>query len=48
MACIVAVVDDYIASLLRDALIRLGIFPASTKAREWGKLLSTDECDDDV
>ena len=48
MACIVAVVDDYIASLLRDASIGVGLFPARTKAREWRKLLSTDECDDDV
>ena len=48
MARIVAVVDDYIASLLRDASIRVGLFPARTKARDWGKLLSTDECDDDV
>ena len=48
MARIVTVVDDYIASLLRDASIRVGIFPARTRAREWGKLLSTDECDDDA
>jgi len=46
MPTVVTVVDDYIESLLRDACIRVGLYPARTKAVEWGKLLSSDECND--
>ena len=48
MPSVVTVVDDYIESLLRDACIRIGLYPARTKALEWGKLLSTDECNDNA
>ena len=46
MPSVVTVVDDYIESLLRDACIRVGLYLARTKAVEWGKLLSSDECND--
>ena len=48
MPSVVTVVDDYIESLLRDACIRIGLYPARTKALEWGKLLSTDKCNDNA
>ena len=48
MTRVVDVVDDYIEALLRDASIRVGLYPARTKAIEWGKLLTADECIDDA
>ena len=48
MPSVVTVVDDYIKPLLRDACIRIGLYPARTKALEWGKLLSTNECNDNA
>ena len=48
MTQVVDVVDDYIEALLRDASVRVGLYPARTKAIEWGKLLTADECIDDA
>ena len=48
MSSVVTVVDGYIESLLSDTCIRIGLYPARTKALEWGKLLSTDECNDNA
>ena len=48
MPLVVTVVDDYIESLLRDACIRIELYPARTKALEWGQLLSAEECTNNV
>ena len=42
MPSVITVVEDYIESLLRDACIRIGLYPARTKALEWGQLLSAE------
>ena len=43
MPSVITVVEDYIESLLRDACIRIGLYPARTKALEWGQLLSAED-----